>query len=527
MDRVDTLLNPQRQIFSVVGNIAKNPSLFLKDDNKITGNDFVTDFHKMLFNAMRNIIIGNTSVDDITPVTIDNFLKPYPRYYDIWTQNDGITYLEDARDYAQESMYDHDYDIVKKYSLLRQYKDNGVDVRDIYNYDGDANEITNSASKIDEMSINDILEHYTSKVIDIRNDVNADGGEIVKFSISDDIDDLFTKLSESPDMGFPFVNAYYNGLFKGMRPGKYLLRSGDTGTGKTRQDIIDMCNVACDEKYEIGRGWVRQSANYDILFISTELNKQELQVLTLAYLTGMTSSEIESGEYTEEGRQRLQHGVEVIKRSRMHFVYVSDFSMNDIQLLIEEHVMKYDVQYVVFDYIQNSPKLSRTIKESYGGRDIREDEIVQTFSRKLKELAEKYQLFIISSTQLNGKAKDESVFVSKDANVLRGGRATADKIDYGVLTFRATPADWKQLEGAMASVPGFGDKRPNFAHWVYKNRAGLDHVVVWTQMDLGSMREVPLFVTDYNYEITHDVPMVYGEIVDEEDVKESEEEDDF
>ena len=86
--------------------------------------------------------------------------------------------------------------------------------------------------------------------------------------------------------------------------------------------------------------------------MSTELNKQELQVLALAYLTGMTSSDIESGEYNSEQRKMLQHGVDVIKRAKMHFVYIADFSLNDIRLLIEEHVMKYQVQYVVFDYIQ-------------------------------------------------------------------------------------------------------------------------------------------------------------------------------
>lgn len=528
MDRADTLLNPQRQIFSVMGNIAKSPSLYLKDDNKLSDKDFVTDFHKVLFNAMKNIIVGNSNINEINSITIDNFLKPYPRYYNIWSENNGVDYLEDARETAQNEMYHHDYDVVKKYSLLRQYKDIGIDIKDLYDYDGDTSKVTNDASSIDEMSIDDILEHYTSKVIDIRNDVNENSGEIVKFDINDDIDNLFERLSLRPEMGYPFVNEYYNGLFRGMRPGKYMLRSGDTGTGKTRQDIIDMCNVACDEKYEIGRGWVNTGKAYDILFISTELNKQELQVLTLAYLTGISTSDIESGQYNEENRAKLEHGVEVIKRSKMHFVFIADFSISDIQLLIEEHVLKYEIQYVVFDYIQNSQKLSRTLQEGFG-HTLREDEIVQTFSKKLKELAEKYSLFIISSTQLNGKAKDESVFVSKDANVLRGGRATADKVDYGILTFRATPADWKQLETVITGMPGFGDKKPDFAHWVYKNRAGLDHIVVWTQMDLGTMRENPLFITDYNYDLVTDVQRIAGDIIDDDEEVEDvvEEEADF
>ena len=108
--------------------------------------------------------------------------------------------------------------------------------------------------------------------------------------------------------------------------------------------------------------------------------------------------------------------------------------------------------------------------------------------------------------------------------ILGKARSTADKIDYGVLTFRATPADIKNLSDVIMSMPGFGNKEPDFAHWVYKNRAGRDHVVVWTQMDLGNMREIPLFVTDYNYTLVSDVPRIRGEVVEEEDYLPSEEE---
>ena len=106
-------------------------------------------------------------------------------------------------------------------------------------------------------------------------------------------------------------------------------------------------------------------------------------------------------------------------------------------------------------------------------------------------------------------------------------RSTADKIDYGILTFRATPSDLKNLEDVITSVGGFEQREPNFAHWVYKNRAGLDHIVIWTQMDLGSMREIPLFITDYNYNLVTDVKRITGVVVDEEEYQPSEEEADF
>lgn len=99
--------------------------------------------------------------------------------------------------------------------------------------------------------------------------------------------------------------------------------------------------------------------------------------------------------------------------------------------------------------------------------------------------------------------------------ILDKTRATADKIDYGVLTFRATKSDRKQLSDIIDKQQGFENKEPNFAHYVYKNRAGLDHVVLWTYFDLGNMREELLFVTDYNYDLSRDVRIVDGVVVDD------------
>jgi replicative DNA helicase len=57
------------------------------------------------------------------------------------------------------------------------------------------------------------------------------------------------------------------------------------------------------------------------------------------------------------------------------------------------------------------------------------------------------------------------------------------------------------------------NKAPNYATWVYKNRAGLKGIVVWSYYNLGNMREEPLFVTDYDYNI---VDLAKTEAIDED-----------
>lgn len=96
--------------------------------------------------------------------------------------------------------------------------------------------------------------------------------------------------------------------------------------------------------------------------------------------------------------------------------------------------------------------------------------------------------------------------------------ATADKIDHGVLLFKATAQDKTNLKHILNK--GFANqKEPNYSHWVYKNRAGLDHVILWTQLDLGTMREELLFATDYDYNLIEDiVPLEFNFVNDDGEV---------
>jgi replicative DNA helicase len=109
---------------------------------------------------------------------------------------------------------------------------------------------------------------------------------------------------------------------------------------------------------------------------------------------------------------------------------------------------------------------------------------------------------------LNRAAKDTE---NRDTSSLRGGSATADKVDHGLITFKVTAKDHENLKHILER--GFHEK-PNYSHWVYKNRSGRSNLIIWSVMNLGNMRETPLFVTDTDYnlldiqpiDITYDEP---------------------
>ena len=298
-----------------------------------------------------------------------------------------------------------------------------------------------------------------------------------------------------------------------MRKSKFLLRSGATGTGKTRTAIMDMCSVACSEIYVTGKGWQSLGPSYPALFISTELDKEEVQLIMLAFLTGISDSDIKNGNYDKGTEKRLLHGIEVLKNAPFFCSYIEDFSISDIEMKIEQYIIKEGVQYVSFDYMQVVPKLSRSMQQSFGS-NLREDQVLVYFSAALKNIASRYNIFLESSTQLNRGSKENE---NRDASSLRGGLATADKIDHGVLTFKATKKDKEGLKYILQNRLG---KEPNFSHWVYKNRAGVDHIIIWTHMDLGTMREEVLFLTDYDYNLLDNISPLVIEFSEDENIEE-------
>lgn len=509
-------LNPPRAVYSVIGNLCKDPQLLRDPEIFLTEKDFVQEFHKIVFSAIYNLAFSSAETTKINEIDIDNYLASYPKLYKIWEKHNGIEYIRESIKYANKDTFKANYERLKKFALLRNYVENGIDVSDLYNYKSlDLVEQDKGMKKIDKMSIDEIIEHYSLKMLKIKDEFNV-GQESKRFKAGDDLDVLLENLDKEPEYGYPFRNGFYNTIFRGMRRSKFMLRSADTGTGKTRQALADICNVSCDMIYDYDRGWIDNNGSYPSLFISTELEKQELQTTMLAFITGVNEDVIKNGRYSEKILNRLNKGIEVLQRAPIYCEYIDDFSITDIEMIIERYIIEHNVMYVAFDYIQLTPKLARSMAKAFGS-SLREDQILVQFSAALKSLANKYNIYITSSTQLNRNSKEID---NRDATSLRGGSATADKADMGVITFRATKKDHDNLKHILER--GFW-RKPNYSHWVYKNRGGkISKCVIWTVMDLGTMREIPLFVTDTDFNLITDIQEIqieYDEKAEQKEIK--------
>lgn len=495
-------LNPTRSIYSVIGALCVNPRILRDPEVHLEKDDFLQNLHQIIFTAINNITYSGTEVSQITEVDIDNYLAPHHKLYKIWDEDKGMDYVRKCINHSNLETFQFNYEQVKKYALLRDYLSSGIDISEIFDFMSmDLKIHAEGIEKVEKMKLEEMVDFFALKMTSLRNKWSISKNS-KNFTAGDDLDNLLEELNADPEFGYPFQNGLYNAIFRGMRPGKFMLRSATTGGGKTRQSLADMCTISCSELWDFEtRSWRSAGEVRPTLFISTELEKRELQSVMLAFITGVSEGVIKDGNYSDNILKRLQYGIEMLKKAPIYAVYVDDFSIGDIEGIIEQYVVEKGIEYVAFDYIQMTPKLARSMNSAFGTA-LREDQILVQFSAAMKTLANKYQIYIISSTQLNRNSKD---FENRDTQSLRGGAATADKVDHGVMSFRATNKDHENLKHILETGQF---RKPNFSHWVYKNRSGRNNLVIWTEMDMGTMRETALFVTDTDFNLILDIKLM-------------------
>lgn len=480
-------------LVQILGCITANVSL-LDDEGKynLTADDFPKEFHKIVFSAISNLHTMGTR--QINVQAIDQYLQSRPVSYATYKANDGARFLKTAEENADLANFDYYYEVTKKFTLLREYANIGYDVSWIYDPDELNQEIRERKTQyFNSLSLIEIADLIDEKIDRVRA-VYVDGSTDETVSASDGIDEMFDQLLQHPNVGQPLYGKLVNTVTRGMRLGCFYLRSAATGVGKTRSLIADMCNCACDEIYD-GKEWVDNGPSLPALFISTELELEELQTQMIAFISGVDEYFILNRILEFEELERVKRAIQVIKRMPLYVEIIPDFNLKDIENCIKRAIRLYGVQYIALDYIHTSMKILEEITRRSGGVKLREDNILFLLSVKLKDIATQYNVFIISATQLNQDWKSSDM---PDQNLLRGAKSIADKCDWGAVMLDVTPEDLEKLDTILED----GMTRPNLKMSIYKNRRGrYTKCYLWMYADKGTCRFDGLFLTDWNYEL--------------------------
>jgi replicative DNA helicase len=480
----------------VLGCLLQKPALLFEVDKyKIVKEDFDDKFTKVLFIALDTL--ARSGARAITTVDIEAYLNTNnPIAQRLFKENDGFNYLNDAENIANVENFDYYYTRLKKFSCLRELKAKGYSIDKIYNEDAVTLDKENKLMQnFDKMSIRDIFDSI------IKDFAKLESEYVGKMSgshgiISEGMDQLKEDLAKSPEVGFPLQGDYLNTILRGARRTKYYIRSGATGSGKTRTALGDACNIAFPYRYsKREQKWVVNGNNQKVLFVTTEIGVDELQTMIWAYLADVNEEKILYNKYEGDEEVRVMKAIELAKKYEENFYWehLPDPTIDGVSASIRNQVRNHDITHVFYDYIFSSPSLIR----EFEGQGLREDVILGMLSTKLKDLANELNVFIATSTQLNRNWETAARTGIRNQNMIRGSTAIIDKADAAMITL---PIMQEEVEAIKGIVQKKGDKFPTHVTDVYKLRRGRwKNVRIWSYIDLGTCRIEDLFVTNADF----------------------------
>jgi len=504
----------KQAIREILGSLLQAPSLIR--EYKIVQNDFPETFHKLIFAAINNLYKNGAEVIDA--VAIDEYLSHYETQYQVFTKNEGINFLEKVQEMALQSNFKYYYDQLKKFSLLRSYAENGIDVSEFFNPD-EIDPVTIEAQRklLDEYSLQDIINHYKKKQLKIIAPfISTEGRDSKKAGVGGH--EQKEKWKQDTAWGIGYSSAYLTTALHGVRKRRFNVKSAGTGVGKTRSSIADIGYACSPYYYDKGLGKWCENPNgiYNgALYIGTEMELlEEIDPILWAYIADVPQDHIEFNMYEEGEEERVDKAIDILEHeANIWFEYVPEYDANTLEEVIEQHKLDHNIEYVWFDYISSTVELnSEYASESKIKMVVREDQVLANLSKKLKNFTRKFDVSIDSFTQVTGDFKNEA---NRDQTIVRGAKSIIDKADGAMIAMPPTEKELKKVEPITREL--LNKPTPNLVYSLYKNRGGKwNKIKIWLYIDYSTMRVHDLFVTDYEYKLIKDIEKTYINVSNED-----------
>ena len=493
----------------IIGCLMYKPLLFLEYPD-IQPQDFDFKPAKVCLFAIKKLYEAGGTV--LTPLDVDQEIeKSGSAATQVYKTEGGFDFLKNAYEYAQPGNFDVHYKRLKKYSLLRRLKKAHYDISHYFIDDKDVKDPYLEAETIERLekaTLEDILNDVEKDYSEIRNDF-LNGGK-TKGDPAEGIINLIEDLRKSPSIGPSLEGRMFSSVCRGAREGCFFLKSASTSAGKSRTSIFDACHIAYPKRWsheknkfieEIqANGEPRQPRK--VLFIVTEMDKEELQTIMLAYLSGVDEDHILTGNYDLGELTRVKQAAKIIEEYSGYFIIeeISDPNLQNVEATIRKYATVDEVKYVFFDYIHSTASMI----SQFSKNNIREDVILMMMANQLKQLAKDYGLFIFSATQVNALAMGDDEMNFKDEKSIRGAKAIADKADMGYVMTRVSEKGWQSVLPTLQVAAREGtidrdiiDNPPTHVLDIYKMRRGRYKMIrIWCRIHLGTGERKDLFITN-------------------------------
>lgn len=484
----------KRAYLAVLGSLMQDPMRCDDTDRPLSKEDFSTEkFYQIIYISIFNLY--QQGVERIDEYAIDSYLSNYNEQYKIFQENNGIIWVADAIQMAQLENYEYYYHRVRKFSLLRYYEGQGLDTSCLF--DWKKFDTAEEQKKFDDITEEEIVDFIENKyVVEPKNNF-CKAYSVVSAQAGKGMSEMIDELMEVPDYGYSLASLAFNTAARGGRLGKLYFISGGTGSGKSRNFLMNACAVSIPYKYDNeNKQFIYTGQDTPTLYIGSEGSIPEFQSIVLACVSGVAEDKILMGMYEEDELERVRQAEEYISASPLYLVYCDEFTIADIENLIKSYVLQKGIRIAIFDYIQTTAKMMGDLT-SRARIKLQEYQVLVQFAGRLKALAEKLDILVLSGSQLRPDAKELRY---KDETALAGCKGMAQKCDVGTIISRPTPAEKKKIEKITDHMLGVPEV--NMLMWVYKVRRGrLVSIIILQHIDLGTMRVKDICVTDFDFNL--------------------------
>ena len=343
----------------VIGCLMKNPLLFLEYMD-IYPTDFDEKVIRICFIIIKKLYDEGATV--LTPIEVDQEVEKYANSAEIYKRDGGLEFLKTAYELAELSNFNMYYTRFKKYSLLRRLKKEKYDISEFYVDDKDIDDplkALNIQEHFDQSSIEEILNAVEGKYNIIRNEF-LNGGKM-KGDPAEGISTLIEELQKSPNIGPSLEGKIFSSACRGAREGCFYLKSASTNAGKTRTSVFDACHLAYPIRWSYEQQTFIEEISADgeyrsprkVLFIVTEMDKEELQTIMLAYLSGVNEDHILTGKYDFGELSRVKYAAEIMKKYSGYFLIeeISEPNLTNVEATVKKYATIDQVKYIFFDII--------------------------------------------------------------------------------------------------------------------------------------------------------------------------------
>jgi len=490
----------------MLGCLCNNTELLFNPSYPLSKSDFAPiSMHKIIFSTI--VSLAEQGAKEVGEIEIDTYLQAFPVDYETFTDSDGLGYVANLKSMPIQGAYEMYYNTIRKLSLLRQLKSEGISIEDFYD---EAKPEESETKKLEELSIQDILSSVEAKATKLRNryDVHYVRDEI---KAGEDVEERLEAFKEKPAFGAYLQSGYLSTLWNGWNRGHLLLRAGPSGSGKTRCSVADLVNVGSKEIWSEKHKDFIPNPNYksSTLYIHTEMDTEtEVEPMFWAAISGVEYRDITGGLTTKKEDKRIAKAGEILRQSNLTITSMPDFTSQSLKRKIKEKVENEGIEYCVFDYMEIQSALSAEFKQTTAVPP-REDLVLKSLCSDLKQYAEEFNVGILSGMQLNDSWKSMSYI---DESALAGSKAAKNKIDGGSILI-PTPylkKDMKIIEPYIKRR-GYGTDRlplPNICEFIFKARFGRygdQRLKLWSYFNRGTFERTDYIITNDANEVMTEI----------------------